>query len=246
MKYLIAFFVTLPLLCGCKKDSSNPTPNPPNETMPTGCYITKFKNDIGTWTIEYDTKGRIKRVTDGNGYYDVFEYGSTSLTITDFDPEGKKMEQHTATLNPLGYITRLLDEDGNVTKAEYNAEGYLITYEEWDAFSILQMSETYTISNGNPLSMKRKTRFGSAYDSSFFTYTLSPMSNKGGVGESDYSGTMRSFFKPYKNLIKEVKRNGSQIEYQYSYVYETDSLLKEVKRYSTQGLDDRYYNYTCY
>lgn len=99
----------------------------------------------GTDNYEYDTQGRIIKMTDNDGNYSTIEYSQSTVTVKDYE-DGKLDYTMVFKLNSKGLCTS--QEEGDyIAINEYDSDGYRkSSVSESDDYIY---TETFTVSGGN-------------------------------------------------------------------------------------------------
>ena len=218
------------LLCGCK-DDRNPQQkeesDPEVNDVPMVSRLV-FENVWGSYYgFEYDSKGRMERITSGEE-----EGESTEITCAQVYYEDRQV---TKIMEGGAIVTYELDEDGKVVKAspsfigdgderdyvlfEYDGNGYMKSatvpyYEDGALFTLKVKDGNYTsIASGDNAMFIEYTDYPNNYsiDLNFYLIASATWTPFYCLWFSKFPGANSA------NLIKRISDNGVEVTYYYSF-----------------------------
>lgn len=198
---LVGIFSTL---AGCKKDNTD------NPILPSKKISTIFFNSDPTETFEYNSDGKLSKLSYGTQGYDSYTYSGNTIFILSY--YNGSTSHDTLILNSQGYVSK-------------KSDGWqIITYEYNDGYCVKETRDpggdpsitNYTYVNGNLAT----DGMGSTYE--YYLDKANTIGNEQ-CGQNFYG-------KSSKNLIKQrIFSTGSgSIIYTYTYEYDQDNYVTKM------------------
>jgi hypothetical protein len=221
---ILIFFIAS--VMACKKDNTVVTPV---EVCKVSLLTNTDKaNEITTEQYEYNSDGKVSKITYKDGRYAVIDYSSTAMVVSITDKNNKKAS-YSYTLNAAGYVTKgpvsVYLNYGDAIY-EYNSDGYLIK----TSYQDLNGNTTYSYTDGN---LTSSTVTGITITYEYYTDKLNNLGSNGGIfkafGQNLYG-------KPSKNLVKKFTYTSSGQSLIGNYTYAFDSkgnVVQEIFKYSS-------------
>jgi hypothetical protein len=199
---LVGIFSTL---VGCKKD------NNANPIVPSKKVATIFFNNDPTETFEYNSDGKLSKLSYGTQGYDSYTYSGNTIFILHYYNGSASYD--TLVLNSQGYVSKMSNGSRTITY-EYN-DGYCVKESWYGGTSIMN----YEYVNGNLVTDGTVT----------YEYYL----DKANTIDNEHCG-INFRGKTSKNLVKQtIYSNGSGSDiYTYTYEYDQDNYVtkRTIKR----------------
>lgn len=237
---LLCVLLSIALVFNSCKKTVEPI-NP--DAIPKIQKITEYKNGlISSFTsYEYDTNGRISKITHSDSSYEIYIYSPDSIIKNIYQANGK-IASLISRLNKNG----LIFNEGNGAEYEYDLLGFKTSWIISDA----DTHYDYKVSNGNTIEMSNTYYSAqSAANKEIYTYKFLPNSTNTigneNIGITFYGKQNKNLVEVTSHILQDAFRKNNS---SYSYSYEYDNKKRVTKRILTGIgiLEGRYTLYTYY
>ncbi|TCC98657.1 DUF4595 domain-containing protein [Pedobacter hiemivivus] len=234
------------IVASCKKDK---TDDKVADCLLTESTYTGEDGHTRNSIFTYNTEGKVIKVKGGEGGpNDDLEvtYTYSNSKIIEVQTQHGQSFTITYTLDGQGRIVHQTNEQGYVDTYIYNAEGYLVEIQGYNADATAAYNSKYSYTNGNLTSIDS----GNSYTINYIYGAELANDNFVNEEEFPFDNVLRKFFgKTSKNLVsKLVETSGSGNPFEETYTYEKDANgnITKVSALSNDG--DSYTmvsKYTC-